>query len=497
MIERSGDMMKSVTIAGTGAGRTGRLRSAFAGLVALVILTPVAAAASDTPSSFADLAEKVMPAVVNIATKQQVKTDKRIPLPELPPGSPFEKFFKDFLDRNRPDDGQPRSITSLGSGFIIDAKGFIVTNNHVIDGADEVTVIMGNKDEYKATIVGHDSETDLALLKIEAKKPLPFVELGDSDKPRVGDWVMAVGNPFGIGESVSVGIVSARNRDLRSGNFDDFIQTDAAINKGNSGGPLFDMGGKVVGINTAIYSPNGSSVGVGFATPANLAKKVIADLRQFGEIQRGWLGVRIQSLTKEIAESLSLADASGALVTEVIPGSPAEAAGVKLSDVILEFDGQKIDEMRNLPRIVLETPIGKKSVMKVWRDGKAKDLSVKVGKFEEQKVAAAEEPKAPEQPVGKSVLGMDLASLTPLLRERFEIQPGTEGVAVLDVDPNGSAAEKGIRPGDIIVEVDRQKVTSPADVEARMKAANPDRKAVLFLINRNNQNVHIALPTEG
>jgi len=497
VIERSGDMMNSMTFGATGTGRSGRLKSAFAGLVALVILTPVAAAAHDTPSGFADLAEKVMPAVVNIATKQEVKAERQIPLPELPPGSPFEKFFKDFLDRNRPDDSQPRSITSLGSGFIIDAKGFIVTNNHVIDGADEVTVIMGNKDEYKATIVGHDSETDLALLKIEAKKPLPFVELGDSDKPRVGDWVMAVGNPFGIGESVSVGIVSARNRDLQAGNFDDFIQTDAAINKGNSGGPLFDMAGKVVGINTAIYSPNGSSVGVGFATPSNLAKKVIADLRQFGEIQRGWLGVRIQSLTKEIAESLSLADDSGALVTEVISDSPAAKAGVMLSDVILEFDDQKIDEMRNLPRIVLETPIGKKAVMKVWRDGKAKNLSVQVGKFEEQKVAAAEEPKAPEQPVGKNVLGMDLASLTPLLRERFEIQPGTDGVAVLDVDPNGRAAEKGIRAGDVIVEVDRQKVASPADVEARMKAANPDRKAVLFLINRNNQNVHIALPTEG
>ncbi len=497
MIEQSGDMLNSDYLSDSGVQPTGRLRSVFAALVALVILTPVAAAAHETPSSFADLAEKVMPAVVNIATKQEVKPERQVPLPEIPPGSPFEKFFKDFLDRNRPQGNQPRSIAALGSGFIIDAKGYIVTNNHVIDGADEVTVILGNKKEFKATIVGHDAETDLALLKIDSDKPLPFVELGDSDKPRVGDWVMAVGNPFGIGESVSVGIVSARNRDLRSGNFDDFIQTDAAINKGNSGGPLFDMDGKVVGINTAIYSPNGSSVGVGFATPANLAKKVIADLRQFGEIQRGWLGVRIQSLTDEIAESLSLSDNSGALVTEVIPDGPAAKAGVELSDVILEFDGQKIDEMRNLPRIVLETPIGKKVSMKVWRDGKMKELPVKVGKFEEQKVAAVEEPETPKQPVGKSVLGMDLAALTPLLRERFEVEPGTDGVAVLDVDPSGSAAEKGIRPGDIIVEVDRQKVASPADIEARMAAAKIDRKAVLFLINRNKQNVHIALPTEG
>jgi len=477
--------------------RQRRVKSFMAGLVALVISIPFGAAAHDTPAGFADLAQKVMPAVVNIATRQELKPERALPVPELPPGSPFEKFFKDFLDRNRPENQQPRSITSLGSGFIVDPKGYIVTNNHVIAGADEITVILGNKKEYKAKVIGHDEETDLALLKIDADNALPAVKLGDSDHARVGDWVMAVGNPFGIGESVSVGIVSARNRDLRAGNYDDFIQTDAAINKGNSGGPLFNMAGDVIGINTAIYSPNGSSVGVGFATPANLAKKVIADLRQFGEIQRGWLGVRIQSLTDDIAESLGLKSKAGALVTQVIPGSPAESAGLKLSDVILTFDGQKIDEMRVLPRIVLETPIGKKVRVSVWRDGRTIEIPVKIGKFDQPKVAAAEKPTPRQEPVGKTILGMDLASLTPLLRERFELDPGAKGVAVLGVDPAGKAAEKGIQAGDLILEVDQKEVSSPADVEARMNEVKGHRKAVLFLINRNNQNVHIALPTEG
>jgi serine protease Do len=494
VIDRSGENVNSEM--GFRAGLA-RLRIVLAGFVALAVLAPAQVWAYADPSGFADLAAKVMPAVVNIATRQDLKPARPIPMPDLPPDSPFEKFFKDFLDRNKPDPAQPRSITSLGSGFIIDAKGYIVTNNHVIDGADEITVVMGDQKEYKATVVGHDGDTDIALLKIDADKDLPFVALGDSDKPRVGDWVMAVGNPFGIGESVSVGIVSARNRDLQSGNFDDFIQTDAAINKGNSGGPLFNMDGEVIGINTAIYSPNGSSVGVGFATPTNLAKKVLADLREYGAIQRGWLGVRIQTVTPEIAESLGLTEPEGALVSEVLPNSPAKAAGIQTSDVVLKFDGKKVDKLRSLPRVVLETPIGKKVDVTVWRNGKEKNLPVKVGRFEEPKVASAEVPAPTPQPVGKTVLGMDLASLTPLLRERFEVEPSMDGVAVLEVDPQGRAAEKGIRPGDIIVEVDRQKVTSPADVEARMKAAKNERKAVLFLINRNNQNVHIALPSEG
>jgi serine protease Do len=498
LIDRSGENAKSVNGFGMVLAGVWRLRTALAGLVALAIFVPGGASAFSDPSGFADLAAKVTPAVVNIATKQNLKPERATPMPDLPPGSPFEKFFKDFLDRNKGDHPeQPRTVTSLGSGFIIDPKGYIVTNNHVIDGADEITVVLADQKEYKATIVGHDSDTDLALLKIDADKDLPSVPLGDSDKPRVGDWVMAVGNPFGIGESVSVGIVSARNRDLQSGNFDDFIQTDAAINKGNSGGPLFNMAGEVIGINTAIYSPNGSSVGVGFATPTNLAKKVLADFRQFGHIQRGWLGVRLQTVTPEIAESLGLKEPSGALVAEVMPGSPAKSAGIETSDVVLEFDGKTVDEMRTLPRVVLETPIGKKVDVKVWRNGKTKDIPVNVGRFVEPKVASVEPAPSPVLPVGKSIMGMNLATLTPLLRERFEVKPETSGVAVLDVDPAGRAAEKGIRPGDIILEVDRQKVASPADIEARMKAAKGGRKAVLLLINRNNQNVHIALPSEG
>jgi len=499
VIDRSGEKAKSVNGFGMVMAGVLRLKMVLVGLVALAIFVPGGASAFSDPSGFADLAAKVTPAVVNISTKQNLKPERATPMPDLPPGSPFEQFFKDFLDRNRDGDlDQPRTVTSLGSGFIIDSKGYIVTNNHVIDGADEITVVLADQKEYKATVVGHDADTDIALLKIDADEDLPSVPLGDSDKPRVGDWVMAVGNPFGIGESVSVGIVSARNRDLQSGNFDDFIQTDAAINKGNSGGPLFNMAGEVIGINTAIYSPNGSSVGVGFATPTNLAKKVIADLRQFGHIQRGWLGVRLQTVTPEIAESLGMKEPLGALVAEVMTGSPAKAAGIETSDVVIEFDGKSVDEMRALPRIVLETPIGKKVDVKVWRNGKAKDIPVKVGRYEEPtKVASAEPVPVPVQPVGKSIMGMNLATLTPLLRERFEVKPETSGVAVLDVDPAGRAAEEGIRPGDIILEVDRQKVSSPTDIEARMKAAKTERKAVLLLINRNNQNVHIALPIEG
>jgi len=301
-------------------------------LCALVVAMP--AWARPAPDSFADLAGKLLPTVVNISTSQTLKAPPAGAMPQLPPGSPLEDLFKNFLG---PKPNTPRHVTSLGSGFIIDPTGYIVTNNHVIEGAEEITVRMQDNVEYKARLIGHDPKTDLALLKIDAPKPLPFVEWGDSDKSRIGDWVLAIGNPFGLGGTVTAGIVSARQRDINAGPYDDFLQTDAAINRGNSGGPMFDVDGKVIGINTAIFSPSGGSIGIGFALPSSLAKGVIDQLRQYGHPRRGWLGVRIQSVTPELAEGLKMAKPMGALIAAVTDGGPADKAGIRQGDVVIKF----------------------------------------------------------------------------------------------------------------------------------------------------------------
>lgn len=459
------------------------------GLAVLIMamLAAAAAQARGTPDGFADLADRLSPAVVNVSTTQTLSAERGPEMPQFPPGSPFEEFFKEFFDRHG-GSPIPRQATSLGSGFIIDEDGYIVTNNHVIKDADEITVILQDDTALKAEVIGRDAKVDVALLKVDTDKKLPAVDWGDSDKARVGDWVMAIGNPFGLGGTVTAGIISAKTRDINAGPYDSFIQTDAAINRGNSGGPLFDMNGNVIGINTAIYSPSGGSVGIGFATPSNLAKQVIDDLRKYGRTRRGWLGVRIQSVTDEIAESLGLSKAVGALVAKVEPDSPAAAAGIKAGDVVLEFDGRDVTEMRRLPVMVAETEIGTPTKVVVWRNGKKQTLRVTIGELEEEEEQARADSRdedriAPgdEKTIGE--LGLTVAPLNDETRERFNVPDDAEGVIVTDVKAGSSAAEKGMRPGAIIAEVNQAPVASAADIREQVKKAKEaDRKSVLLLV---------------
>ena len=485
------------------------LLSAVLAMPATAALAPAPAFARGAPDSFADLAASLLPAVVNIASSTTVAAQSdvganggrgdRAPGPEIPsfpPGSPFEQFFHDFMERNHPGDGgngradpTPRKMQSLGSGFIVDPDGYIVTNNHVIDGADEITVILQDNTSLKAKLVGHDERTDLALLKVEADHKLPAVAFGDSDTERVGDWVLAIGNPFGLGGSVTAGIVSARGRDIRQGPYDDFIQTDAPINRGNSGGPLFGMDGQVIGINTAIYSPSGGSIGIGFAIPSNMAKNVVAQLRQYGHPVRGWLGVRIQQVTPDIAESLGLHDSNGAMVAGVNDGGPAAKAEIHNGDVILKFNNQDVKEMRNLPRIVAETPIGKDVPVLIWRDGKPVTLTAMVAELpDDQQQQHASNTVAPVKPKGNASvvlrsLGVSLAPLNDETRAKYQIGADQKGVVVTDVARDGGAAQRGVKPGDIIVEVQQQAVSDPADVSAKVEAIRKqNRKSALVLI---------------
>jgi serine protease Do len=485
--------------------------------LAVVPLTAAPAFARGAPDSFADLAEKLLPAVVNIATTQKI-TDASRNDPNL------EELFKQFFDRkNRGNggngdngggdngdngggdsgsgDGQPHEVTSLGSGFIIDPAGYIVTNNHVIEGAEEITVRTQDNTEYKAKLIGHDPKTDLALLKIDSPTPFPFVEWGDSDKARIGDWVVAIGNPFGLGGSVTAGIVSARQRDINSGPYDDFIQTDAAINRGNSGGPMFDMDGKVVGINTAIFSPSGGSIGIGFALPSSLAKPVITQLRQYGHARRGWLGVRIQSVTPELAEGLKMAKPMGALIAAVTDGGPAAKAGIKQGDVVITFNGQEIADMRHLPRIVAETPFDTSVPVTVLRQGKEMSFQVKLGELDETadaKPANTDTQAPPAQPEkAKSVLGLSLAEMSESLRQKYSIADEASGVVVLDVDSKSNAASKGLKAGDVIVEVDQGSVTTPSDVQKRIDTAKANGfKVVTLLVYRQGDFQWVAVRTD-
>ncbi len=452
-----------------------------------VAATP--AAARPAPESFAELSEKAVPAVVNISTTQTLRRDDRSPgpSPSPAPGSP-EELFKDFFDRHQRPDRAPRRAMSLGSGFIVSAEGHIVTNHHVIKDADEIVVRMHDERQFDAELVGHDSKTDLALLKVKTDQPLPYLEMGDSDALRVGDWVIAIGNPFGLGGTVTAGIISARQRDINSGPYDDFIQTDASINRGNSGGPLVGGDGKVVGIATAIFSPSGGSVGIGFAVPASLATPIIDQLREFGETRRGWLGVRIQSVTDEIAESLGLTDARGALVAAVTPAGPAEQAGIQPGDVILSFDGKRVERMRRLPRIVAETRIGREVQAEVWRKGETKTLSITVGELKEpdaaESAAVAENGDKPEE-AKIAGLGLSVAPITPELRHQHEIAEEVTGVVVTSVEPGGPAEDKAMQVGDVLVEVNQDPVTETAEVLEKVKASRGDgRKSVLLLVDR-------------
>jgi len=481
-------------------------------------LVQQAAIARSAPDSFADLAAKLLPAVVNVSSSQTISSkgsDKGPEMPIFPPGSPFEQFFKDFMNRNRQgpnggprgDDDQSRperKAQSLGSGFIIEASGYIVTNNHVIDGADEVSVTLQDNTTLKAEIVGRDESGDIALLKVKSDKPLPTVDFGDSSVSRVGDWVLAIGNPFGLGGTVTAGIVSARGRDIHQGQYDDFIQTDAAINRGNSGGPLFNMDGQVIGINTAIFSPSGGSIGIGFSIPSNMAKKVVADLKAYGHPRRGWLGVKIQQVTPDIAESLGLKDASGAMVAGVTDGGPAEQAKIRSGDIILKFDGQDVKEMHNLPRFVGDAVVGKDVPVVIWRDGKEITVQTVLAERPSDEKLAAAEPGArgagSARPTDIAGLGLKVAPISQETKDKFHLRAEQKGVVITDVAPNTPAAERGLRPGDVIMEVQQTEVAAPADVQKLVDAARKaDRKNVLMLIQREGgvQYVPLSLAKTG
>ena len=448
-------------------------------LSALMVLAwSTAVQARSAPDSFADMVERLLPTVVNIQTRQTIEGGQ---------AEQFEEFFKEFFERRgegAPPPQQRRRGSSLGSGFVIDPSGFIVTNHHVIADADEVEVVFADGTKLEATVVGSDKDTDLALLKVEADRALPSTQWGNSDETRIGDWVVAIGNPFGLGGTVPAGIVSARQRDINAGRYDNFIQTDAAINKGNSGGPMFNLDGEVVGVNTAIFSPSGGSVGIGFATPSSMAKNIIAQLRDSGEVRRGWLGVRIQNVTDELAEGLRLDRPRGALVAAVTEGGPAEAAGIQQGDVILEFDGRPVTEMRRLPAMVAETGVGATVDVKIWRRSKEETVKVAIGELQAEQLAAAPGDQTPEQvaPDEMESLGLALGKITPELRARFDLDEGTNGVVITEVEEGGSGAEKGLRPGDIIVEVDQEEVQTPAEVVEKVEKAKSEGYRVVTLL---------------
>jgi len=476
------------------------VRVAGAALLSLVFLVPLRAQAR-APDSLADLAEKVMDAVVNIKATQKV-AQRAAPMPQLPPGTPFEDMFNDFFNRRgeQNQQGQQRS-SSLGSGFVIDPSGIVVTNNHVIADATDITVVFNDGTELKAELVGKDAKTDLAVLRLKSDKPLKSVKFGDSDKARVGDGVMAIGNPFGFGGSVSAGIVSAKQRNIRSGPYDSFIQTDAAINKGNSGGPLFNMDGEVIGINTAIISPTGGSIGIGFAVPSAVAAPVIEQLREFGETRRGWLGVAIQDVDDETAEALRLGKARGAMVISIDDKGPAKPAGLEREDVIVRFDGKDIKTSRDLPRIVAQTPIGKDVEVVVVRQGKEVTKRVKLGRLDESVQQASMTRSEPQKGSAASglVLGLEVAPLNAEMRKRFSIKDALEGVVVVKVNPDSAAAERRVVEGDVIVEVQREKVSSVADIRKRLEALKEQgQKRALFYIASGQEGTlrYVTLPIE-
>lgn len=434
------------------------------------------------PVSVADIAEGLQDAVVNISTTQTLKErNGGSPNRKGPKTSPFDELFDDFFDEEGPD-GSPRKVSSLGSGFVIDPAGLIVTNNHVIEGADEIIVNFTDGSKLKVIkILGHDPETDLALLQVKPRKPLKAVTFGDSSILRVGDWVMAIGNPFGLGGSLTVGVVSAVKRDINAGPYDDFIQTDAAINRGNSGGPLFNMDGQVVGVNTAIISPTGGSIGIGFAVPSNTAVRVLNQLKEFGETRRGWLGVHVQNITEEMASTLGLEEPRGALVASVSPEGPAGNAGIKPRDVILDFGGQSIRNMRDLPRAVARGTVGADVPLKVLRDGEILSLTVTLGQLP---VSEDDEDIEPEDSDGaRELLGLTIEPLTADLRAKFAISGTVEGVVVTAVAPDSPAAKKRIEVGDVIVEVTQEAVHRPEEVVARLRAVEKSgRRKILFLL---------------
>jgi serine protease Do len=497
-------MMNSGRLAASASRQTLALFAALGLAVTLPTALTAPAYAQQTqgrqgPDSVADLAAGLLDAVVNISTSQKTGADSGPARPEsrpqLPEGSPFQEYFDDFFkDGDKgPAPGQGQKVQSLGSGFVIDAKeGIVITNNHVIADSDEIEVIFKDEKKLKAVLIGTDPKTDIAVLKIDpTKHKLTAVPLGDSDKIRIGDWVMAIGNPFGLGGSVSIGIVSARNRNINSGPYDDFIQTDAAINRGNSGGPLFNMNGEVIGINTAIFSTTGGSIGIGFSIPSQLAKNVIAQLREFGETRRGWLGVRIQPVTDDVAESLGMTGAAGALVSGIIKGGPVDKGELLAGDVIVTFDGRAIKNMQDLPRIVAESPVGKAVDVEIIRKGQRQKVKVTLGRLEdgEEQIASAEgggaKPGAGDEAPVKTAnaLGMTLGELDDAARKQFQIAESVAGVVITEVAENSVAAEKGIVAGEVVVEIAQEAVGKPGDILDRIDRLKKDnRKNALLMI---------------
>jgi serine protease Do len=468
------------------------MRATLSGVFALALIAGLAgppALAQTKPSNLADLVSQVADAVVNISATQTIE-DKSAEgaMPDLPKGTPFDDMFEQFF-KNHGMNGppRPRKSSSLGSGFVIDSSGIVITNNHVVGDANDIVVIFTDGRKLKAKVLGKDPKVDVAVLKVESDKPLKTVKFGDSDKTRVGDGVMAVGNPFGLGETVTAGILSARNRNIDSGPYDDFLQTDAAINKGNSGGPLFNMDGEVIGINTAILSPSGGSIGIGFATPSDTVVPVIDQLQKFGETRRGWLGVRIQPVDDAIADSLGLKEAQGALVAGVDPKGPAKPAGIETGDVIIKFNGKPIKEMRDLPRMVASQPVGAKTKVTVLRKGKEMDLDVTLGRLEdgEKQMAKVEDQDSdtPKPDATIKALGLALSPIDDQARKTFRLKEGAKGVVVTGVDTGSPAADKGLRPGDVIQEVNQQAVEKPADVATQIAALRKQgKKSALLLV---------------
>jgi len=483
----------------------------LAALLVVALSAPVPALAHSGPPGFADLAEKLLPAVVNISTSQTITPkeggEDMLPDIQIPPGSPFEDFFKDFMEKQKQQQGKgggespahKRKATALGSGFIIDPSGLVVTNNHVIEDADEITVILQDDTNLTATVVGRDKKTDLALLKVTPKKPLPAVSFGDSDKVRVGDWILAIGNPYGLGGTVTAGIISARARDINSGPYDEYLQTDAPINRGNSGGPMFDMDGNVVGVNTAIFSPSGGSIGIGFAIPSSLVKNIIDQLKSHGHIRRGWLGVRIQNVTQDIADGLGLGQPRGALVSGATPDGPAAKAGIQAGDVIVTFDGKEVPDMHRLPLMVAETDVDKTVDVVVFRKGQTLTIKVKVGELSAKEATEqeddAKDAPPPATPSADKIddLGLSVAPLTDSLRTRFDIKKSATGLAVISVTADGVASDQGIQVGDVISEAAQQDVKTSKDLSDRVKEAKKANKPLLLLVNRKDDLQFVAI----